>query len=225
MRRFPAPVLPDVQGEVVLDGATSHHLLRVVGIAPGERVELYAPDGRVVAARLVQAEDGRAVLETDGAPARPDAGPDRWLLLAQLKGAAFDTALRMATELGATAILPVRADRSVAKGDKRDRWRRVVAAAVQQCGRAGGPEVHAPQSLAAALDALPDEVVVFWCDPVADAAADAVTGPAAVLIGPEGGWSEDEAAAARAAGARPLSLGRHVLRADTAVAAALARLG
>jgi 16S rRNA (uracil1498-N3)-methyltransferase len=147
------------------------------------------------------------------------------LLLAQLKGAPFETALRMATELGATHIQPVQAARSVARGDKRDRWGRVVASAVQQCGRTDPPDVRPPLGLAAALAALPAEVAVWWCDPGAPPGDPPGAGPAAVLVGPEGGWTPEETEIARAAGARALSLGRHVLRADTAVAAALARLG
>jgi 16S rRNA U1498 N3-methylase RsmE len=60
VRRFPAPTLPARAGPVTLDPSASHHLLRVVGIAPGEEVELYTPDGRVGVAALVRVEEGIA---------------------------------------------------------------------------------------------------------------------------------------------------------------------
>jgi 16S rRNA (uracil1498-N3)-methyltransferase len=210
---------------VQLQGEAAHHLLRVVGVAPGEAVELYAPDGQAVVARLAGVEHGAAVLHTEGAPHTVGAGmPERWLLIARLKGPAFDTALRMATELGVSHILPVQAARSVAKGDKRPRWERVVGSAVQQCGRTQAPHIDPPRDLEGALAAVPAGTPCFVCVPGATLGP-SVPGPAAVLIGPEGGWTEAEVALARAEGAQPLGLGRWVLRADTAVAAALARLG
>ena len=219
------PGLPEQAGIVELSGDAAHHLLRVVGVAPGEAVELYTPDGRSAVARLDGVSDGRAQLMTDGAPAAVERGfPERWLLLARLKGPAFDMALRMATELGVTRILPIQAARSVARGDKRPRWQRVVASAVQQCGRAKAPVVDPPRGLAAALELLPEGMAGFVCVPGA-AQASVGMGAAAVLVGPEGGWTEAEVALAAEAGAQPLGLGRWVLRADTAAAAALARLG
>jgi 16S rRNA (uracil1498-N3)-methyltransferase len=216
--------LPAEAGTVELSGDAAHHLLRVVGVAPGEAVELYTAGGLSVVARLDRVAGGRARLETEAAPAAVEGGaPERWLLLARLKGPAFDTALRMATELGVTRILPVQAARSVARGDKRPRWGRVVASAVQQCGRAKAPLVDPPRGLAEALGLLPEGMACFVCVPGADRVPVGM-GDAAVLIGPEGGWTEAEVALAADAGAQRLGLGRWVLRADTAAAAALARL-
>lgn len=223
MRRFAVPSLPAEAGRVDISGDAAHHLLRVVGVAPGEAVQLYTPGGRVVTARLDAVVSGVARLQTEGVPAVVAASAQRWLLLAQLKGPPFDTALRMATELGVTRILPVQAARSIAQGDKRARWERVVASAVQQCGRARAPEVDPPRPLADALRVVPPALARLVCVP-GTAAAPAVPGGAAVMVGPEGGWTDAEVSLALDAGARPIGLGRWVLRADTAVAAALARL-
>ena len=225
VRRFPVEQLPDGPGRVVMTREAAHHLLRVVGVAPGEAVELYTADGYSAIARLVEVRSGDALLQTEGPPMAVETGAaERWLLLARLKGPAFDTALRMATELGVTHILPVQAERSIARGDKRPRWERVVASAVQQCGRAQAPQVGPPHSLGDAIKALPTGTAAYICVPGSRSAAP-VTGPAAVLIGPEGGWTEREVAVALEAGAHRLGLGRWVLRADTAVAAALALCG
>lgn len=222
VRRFPVAVLPADGGRVRLDPATSHHLLRVTGIAPGETVELFDAEGKVAPARLVGAVDGRAELDA-GVPVRPAADAPRWLLLAVLKGGAFDTAVRMGTELGVDHIVPVLAQRSVARGDRGPRWSRIATSSVAQCGRPSAPTVHPAGSLSEALARLPADVTLFVAAPGAEARS-APAGPAAVCIGPEGGWTTDEVQAIEAAGGQRLGLGRWVLRADTAVAAALARL-
>ncbi len=224
MRRFWSPVpLDDPPERLLLDAGESHHLLRVVGIAPGEAVEVFDGRGHAVRARLLGAREGRAELAVE-APAAVPRRPARWLLAGLSRAAAFDTVVRMATELGATVIQPVLADRSVARGDRRDRWLRIVRAAASQCGRADLPEVRAPVRLAAALAALPVDLPLRLCVPGAERLAP-VPGPAAVATGPEGGWSEAEVALARERGCALVGLGPTVLRADTAAAAALALLG
>jgi len=223
LRRFASPPLPVDGGRVQLETGPSHHLLRVTGIAPGEPVELFDGTGQAARAVLVGAQDGLAVLDADP-PVLSDAGPARWLLLGLLKGGAQDTAIRMATELGVGHVVPVLADRSVARGDRRDRWSRVAAAAVAQCGRAAAPQLYAPVPLSAALAQLPADVQPVIALPGAPSAVPPA-GALAALVGPEGGWSDAEVALALEAGAVPLGLGGLVLRADTAVAAALARLG
>ncbi|MEC7946058.1 MAG: RsmE family RNA methyltransferase [Myxococcota bacterium] len=224
MRRFPVPTLPRDSGIVRICGDAAHHLLRVVGVAPGEAVQLYTPDGFAVVARLEAVQAGEALVRTEGPARSLDADQaERWLLLARLKGPAFDVALRMATELGVTRIIPVTAARSVARGDKRARWDRVAASAVQQCGRGRPPVIAPPSGLHDALAMLPSGMETFVCVPGA-ARGSGVVSSAAVLVGPEGGWTPDEVASCTQAGARPLGLGRWVLLADTAVAAALARL-
>jgi 16S rRNA (uracil1498-N3)-methyltransferase len=111
----------------------------------------------------------------------------------------------------------------VAKGDRLDRMERVCAGTLAQCGRAAGPTLRGPLRLIDALDALPADIERRICLPGAEDPP-APAGPAAVLIGPEGGWTPAEVQAALARGCQPMSLGPTVLRAETAVAAALARL-
>ena len=220
MRRFWVSHLAAVGQEQRLGHQESHHLLRVTGVAPGEEVELFDGLGGRAAGVLERVEEGIAVLsvcEQLGAdPTLPV-----WLLLAQLKRPAFDLALRMGTELGVAEILPVSARRSVVKGERRDRWERVLKAAATQCGRASLPGIQEPMSLQAALESLPGSIPRFLALPGADPVP-RPKGPVAVLVGPEGGWTPEEQELALAAGARPLGLGRFTLRADTAAVAALA---
>ncbi len=224
LRRFPAPPLPAAPGATLaLDPLVSHHALQVTRLGRGERVELYDGD-RVARAALTEVAGGVAIFTLLEAPTAPAAPRPLWLLLARLKGPAFDTALRMATELGATDLRVVDADHAVPRGERADRWERVLAAAAQQCGRPGPPRLHPPTRLDAALGALPPGVQPAVCVPGAPPEG-APAGPVAVCVGPEGGWSARELQAAGAAGAIPVGLGRWVLRADTAVAAALAWAG
>lgn len=207
-----------------MDDEVSHHVLRVVGVAPGSSVTLFDGSGRVAEARLSHAEGGRAVFLAE-APTSSGFGAQRWLLLGQPKGPALDQAIRMATELGVDHIQVVHAERSIARSDKRARWSRVVEAAVGQCGRGTVPALGAPCGLVDALARLPPGMVPVLAHPGAETTIsdDLCLGPLALLIGPEGGWSEPECEAARAAGARGVRLGSWVLRTDTAVAAVLAR--
>lgn len=208
---------------MTLGEAESHHALRVVGVPPGGEVTLYDGSGWVAVATLARVEGGRALFEA-AQPQRPVGGAERWLLLAQLKGPALDQAIRMATELGVAHVQVVHAARSIARSDKRARWQRVAEAAVGQCGRPGAPAMLAPCGLAEALARLPAGVVPVLAHPGATATLDPGlrAGPLALLIGPEGGWSDEERGLALQAGAVELRLGPWVLRADTAVAAALA---
>lgn len=223
LRRFPSPPLGESGDRVELDTATSHHLLRVTRVARGALVVLF--DGqRLARARLVDVSDDRAVCELVESPHHEDDLAVRILVIALLKGPAMEHALRMATELGATDVWPVRTDRTVPKGDKAERWRRVVLGAARQCGRSGPPGLRPLQSLEGALSELPPGVTGVVGAPGATRAAP-LSGPAALFVGPEGGWSPAELALFAENGLRTVGLGRFVLRADTAVAAGLALLG
>lgn len=224
MRRFHHPDLAEGPGEALLGDEASHHLLRVTGIAPGESLGLYDGQGRSAVARLLAVEGGRARVFVEAVRVEGAGRAPRHLCLALLKGPAFDTALRMATELGVASIRPVLARRSIARGEKEDRWRKVCAAAVGQSGGALIPEVMAPMGLAAVVAGLPvgtrGRIAAPGGDPLGP-----VEGEVALFIGPEGGWEPAELAEAEALGLEAVGLGPRVLRADTAVAAGLARLG
>jgi len=222
MRRFAAPALPGEGGLVSLDVEVSHHMLRVTGIAPGEGVLLFDGAGQEAPAVLESVALGRASLRQVG-PAHRVEAPEIHLLVAVCKHAAMDTILRMATELGATRIQPVLAARSVARGDRSGRWERIAAGAVAQSGRVRVPQVEAALPLDQALDTLPEGLERRVLVPGGPELAPARP-PCALLLGPEGGLSPSEVALAQARGFLAEGLGPGVLRADTAVAAALARL-
>ena len=221
MRRFLAPEVPEPGARLTLEPGPSHHLLRVTGVARGEQVGLYDGRGRGGVGVLVEILGGLAIIEVlqveTAAPPRP-----LWLLVGLLKSGTMDEVVRQATELGVSHIVPVLADRSVARGERVDRWLRVAEAAVGQCGRAAPPEIFAPCSLTDAIALTPTELDRRVYAPNAPRQT-APDGPAALLIGPEGGLSGGEIAKAESSGFLLEGLGPLTLRADTAVTAVLAR--
>jgi 16S rRNA (uracil1498-N3)-methyltransferase len=220
MRRFLADDLS--ADEVVLDKESSHHLLRVTGIGPGEAVELVDGLGGHAAATLLSVERGRARLLIKDRLSRVIRKDERILVTGLLRASVFDQVIRQATELGVDRIVPVQADRSVAKSGNPERWHRVARAALIQCGRSLLPEIDPVGVLDPVLASLEGVRLVFLSP--GHPALQSVIGRTAVFVGPEGGWSSREMDLALTRGAQFAGFGDHVLRAETAVVAALARL-
>ena len=153
--------------------------------------------------------------------------PDFWLCPALLKKDRFDLVLEKATELGAGAVRPVVMRRCVADKLNLERARAIVTEAAEQCARTALPELVEPVKLDAMLADWPAGRALFFADELGGATAAeafaAHSGPAALLIGPEGGFDDAERAAIRAhPAARPISLGPRILRGETAAIAATA---
>lgn len=232
MHRFLLPPEACRGDAVTLDEADSHHAARVLRLNPGDAVEVLDGAGTRLTCRL-SAVGKRAVTAAVEArvttPAEPFAVT---LALALLKGRALDYAIQKATELGVRVIQPLAAERCVAHvapGDlsaKLAGWRATAAEACKQCGNPWLPEIRAPIPVVELpRTAGPGTLLVASLEPGGRRVADALAGrPAAVTIclGPEGDFTPAEYAALRAAGALPVTLGPHVLRADTAAITALA---
>jgi len=159
--------------------------------------------------------------------------PEITIYAALIKFDRFEWMVEKATELGVTRIVPVDADRTEeglarAAAKRVDRWRKIARESSQQARRLCIPEIAAPATFdAATSDSTPARFFLDeqpGADPLLQALPSNRTG-AAILIGPEGGWTDRERAQAVAAGWKPVSLGRLVLRAETAAIAALAILG
>jgi 16S rRNA (uracil1498-N3)-methyltransferase len=238
---------PPRPGDRVRLGADeSHHLARVLRTPPGAPVRLADGHGRFVDGELVALRDGRAevavlAVRDDPRELRP---PRLELACAVVKGARFDGGLEKAVELGAHAVRPLRTARAVVDpGEGRHaRWAAVVRAAAKQSGRSLVPVVHPVADFAVGLAALAGARLFYGEEASREAVPGAGDAPGAALgvaqlialgggvatlawlVGPEGGWSDGERAALAAAGARPVRLGPHVLRTETAVAAGLVLL-
>jgi 16S rRNA (uracil1498-N3)-methyltransferase len=215
-----APVVPGER--VPLPPDERHHLLHVLRLRPGAELAGAAPGPAEVPLRLLP--DGS--VEVAGEPVPVPTGVPVTLAVAPPEPARMDWIVEKAVELGAAAILPLRAARSErgAEPGRAGRWARLAAAAARQSRQPAVPPILPPQDLASALAAAPGAALV--AHPGADAGAAARVAserPAALLVavGPEGGWTEAELEAAARAGAVPWGLGRAVLRVETAALAAL----
>ena len=232
MHRFLLPPEACRGDRVTLDEADSHHAARVLRLQTGDAIE--GLDGAGARLRCRLAEVGRravsAAVETRGfAPSEPFAVT---LALALLKGRAMDYAIQKATELGARVIQPVAAERCiahVAPGEaaaKLAGWRATAIEACKQCGNPWLPEFRAPVPVAELPRAAGGgALLVASLEPARVRIAEALVGRATavtVCLGPEGDFTPAEYADLRAAGAQPVTLGPHILRADTAAIAALA---
>lgn len=168
------------------------------------------------------------VLRAAAAPA-PEASVRVTLAPALLKSDHFDAVVRDAVMLGVWAVQPLLTERTEVPAGRAaaayagGRWQRIAIASAKQCGRAVVPEILPPRPLEAILPALPPPMLML-AEPSAGAPLTAVppaASQASLLVGPEGGWSQEEIQAASNAGAMCLRLGGRTLRADAAPLVAL----
>jgi len=208
-----------------LAGPELRHL-RAQRVAPGSRFLVFDDTGAEHEVRLERL-GGRAAEATILATHRParESPLDLVLAPALLKGAKMDLVIEKATELGVRRIAPLLARHAVGQGVRLERWRRIAVAAAEQCGRTCVPALDAPLPLAALLDAAwPGLRLIAWEGERERtlAALPARAGAVVILVGPEGGFAEEEVAAARRSGFTSLTLAPRVLRAETAAIAAAA---
>ncbi len=225
---LPAALAED--GAVEIDAAQSHRLRHVLRLGPGAAVAGFnARDGEFLC-RVVELGRNRGSLAVENRlrDAEPEDGP--WLLFAPVKRLRLDWLIEKATELGVGAFVPVMTERTQAERLNAERLLSHAIAAAEQSERLSVPEIRPPASLADVLAAWPAERRLIVCDETGGgepiAAALAVVrpdAPAAILVGPEGGFTETELdALADLPFVTRTGLGPRVLRAETAALAALA---
>jgi 16S rRNA (uracil1498-N3)-methyltransferase len=220
-------------GIVNIHGSVVHRLSRVLRLRRGDRVEIIhaetffetvllrvgrdAAEAEIVSSRAVQAE------------------PPPWVTICPsvIRAQRFDLLIEKVTELGIDEIRPVRAARSLANSksmERLGRWRRLITEASEQCRREQRPEVQEPHEVLdlIAEPGLPDTIRLFASAREREQTIDEVITnrpwPAVVqiLVGPEGGFTDEEARAAVGAGWIPATLGPRPLRAETAGIVAVA---
>ncbi|MBU0725800.1 MAG: 16S rRNA (uracil(1498)-N(3))-methyltransferase [Alphaproteobacteria bacterium] len=218
------------QGQAVaLPKEQAHYLRSVLRLTPGAKVALFNGQDGEWLAEIADLGKSSAIL-TPIRQLRPQAEePDLWLVFAPVKHARIDFLAEKATELGVSALWPVFTQRTIVSRVNEDRMRANAIEAAEQSERLTVPQVLPPAKLAAALSSWPADRRLIVCDetgkgpPVSQALADNVYLRNAVLIGPEGGFTETELDGLRKLPfVTPVSLGPRVLRADTAALAALA---
>lgn len=217
-----------------MQGEAAHHLGRVLRAQPGQLYEL--SDGTSVwLGRIDVVKRDRIDFALLEKVVGPEATLKMTLLLAVIKFDAFEWALEKATEMGVSRIVPLVAARSekalLAAAPKRaPRWNKILLESAQQCRRVQVPVLEALAKPEAAFAVAREGARVMLSElPEAPRIREVLGGVRAtevvLAIGPEGGWTENEFAAARAQGFREASLGKLILRAETAVVAALAVMG
>lgn len=226
MRRFfvePAALNAQL---VPLTAETAHHLGTVLRRGVGEEVLLLDGQGTVCRCRLESlSRRGGSARVLERRREAETAFPLR-LLQALPKGEKMELVLQKGTELGVGTFVPVLAGRSVPTpdaergGKRQQRWERIVREAAQQCRRPFLPQVLSPQPLETALADCPETLkLMLWEEgstPLSDVLAAISPSSAAILVGPEGGFSPAEAEAARRAGFVPVRCGPRILRSETA---------
>jgi 16S rRNA (uracil1498-N3)-methyltransferase len=210
---------------IALDAGQANYLGNVMRL--GEGSELLVFDGRSGEwlARIAEAGKKRMTLTVERRTREPEAIPDVWLAFAPVKRNQTDWLVEKATELGVAKLLPVMTQRTIAERVRLERLEAIAIEAAEQCGRTRLPAIEEPVQLRKLLQTRDVGRTLYFADEGGGepAAAAFRPGPAIILTGPEGGFTDEERAAIRAApNAVPVSLGPRILRAETAALAALA---
>jgi 16S rRNA (uracil1498-N3)-methyltransferase len=209
---------------VELNPAQANYLGNVLRLKPGAELLLFDGSSGEWLGRIADAGKKRMTLKVERHTRETETIPDVWLAFAPLKRAHTDWLVEKATELGAARLLPMITARTIAERVNLERLETIAIEAAEQCGRTRLPEIAEPVTLKRLLDDRDSARTVYFADEAGgERAADALKpGPALILIGPVGGFTNDERVAVRAAAnAVPISLGPRILRAETAALAAL----
>jgi len=210
----------------VLTGSHAQHLARVLRARVGQEFDV-AVNGKVRRGRVISTADQRVEFEL-GEEVAESAAPNIILALSIFKFDHMEWAIEKCTELGVSRIVPVIARRTdshlaTAAAKRLDRWQRIALAAAQQSRRSAPPEILPPVKLrevlaiqAASRIVLSESEIELMLSEVA------ASGEIALAIGPEGGWTEEELRLFRDSGWISASLGKTILRAETAAIAATA---
>lgn len=229
---LPGPLTKGQQVELTPEQC--HYLQRVLRLRAGQAIEVFDGAGRRFEARVerLSQRDARVLV---GAALTPAAESNLRVTLAQCLSSAekMDWTIEKAVELGVHRIVPISSARSIVRLDaeraarRLEHWRRLIVAACAQCGRDTLAEVAMPQPLATWLDARDRAHAAIVLAPGAATGLGSIAieqREVDLLVGPEGGFAEEELATAARAGFVAASLGPRVLRTETAGLAALAVL-
>lgn len=239
MQRFFVPKDCISGNEVTLSGDVARQLARVLRTRPGDRIVVLDDSGweyLVILDEVTSARAHGAIVKRSLSTGEPHVRVT--LYQAVLKTDRFELVLEKCTELGVSTFVPTMCDRSIPreKGkagaqDRRARWRRILAEAAEQSGRGRVPSLQQPVPFLQACDEVEGRAIMPWVE-AGGTAIKTVLEPwqseveddpkVSVFIGPEGGFTPNEIEHARTRGIVPVSLGRRILRAETAGIVAVA---
>jgi len=239
MRRFVFDPERRDGDKVILSAAESYHITKVLRLQPGTGIEVLDGRGGVYAAKIVEVGSSVVIrlLECREEGGSSDSGRVRlWVGQGLLKGGKMDGIVQQCTELGVARLTPFvssRCQRSIndLRGrHKAERWDRIVVAACKQCRRSTLMVVDAPvdfTTMISQIDHDPGALrLIFWEEEQEfrlhhDLLKAGTFATVCILLGPEGGLAPAEIAAARESGWQTVSLGRRILRAETATLTAV----
>ncbi len=216
------------EGTVLIEGNDAHHIARSLRMAEGESLTVCDGKGNDYLCRLNTVRDTysvASVLEKKACPAEP---PYRATVFqALIKGDKMDTVIQKSVEFGAAAVVPFESSRCIMKrspGDSRDQRRnRISEEAAKQCGRGVIPRVGETVGFERMIETASRSDLSLFCyeSESRQSLKDVLSvrplpGTVSIVVGPEGGFSESEAEKARSAGMISVSLGRRILRAESA---------
>ena len=210
---------------IPLDPGQANYLGNVMRLGVGAELLVFDGKSGEWLARIAEAAKKRMALAVERRTREPEAIPDVWLAFAPVKRTQTDWLIEKATELGVARLIPVMTQRTVAERVKLERLQVIAIEAAEQCGRTVLPEIDEPITLKQLLAERDTGRCLYFADENGGQTASSTfaPGPAMILTGPEGGFSDQEREAVRAApNSIPISLGPRILRAETAALAALA---
>ena len=217
---------PLAAGTIVdLDAAQANYLGNVMRLKEGAELLVFDGTSGEWLARISEAAKKRMTLAVVQKTREPEAIPDVWLAFAPVKRTQTDWLVEKATELGASRLVPVMTQRTVAERVKLERLEAITIEAAEQCGRTRLPGIADPLPLKHLLEHRDVSRTLYFADEGGgEWAPDAFTaGSCMILTGPEGGFTDEERTAIRATpNSVAVSLGPRILRAETAALAALA---
>lgn len=238
MRRFFLPMEAIVDGLATVKGDLYRHMAKVLRMKAGDRVILADGQGSEYTGLIKQVERDRLTIVVDiphGETVQEE-GPAITLYQGIPKGDKMDFLLQKCTELGISAIVPFTSSRTILKItrerelERLERWRRIVAEAARQSKRSSIPSISPIMDFGEAVRSADDPVrLMLWEGETANRLKPVLLGTnapasAAVIVGPEGGLSENEAELAAANGFTPITMGKRILRTETAGIAIMAVL-
>ena len=209
---------------IALDANQANYLGNVLRLGVGAELLVFDGLSGEWLAHIADAGKKRMTLAVDRQTRESESIPDVWLAFAPVKRAQTDWLVEKSTELGVARLIPVMTQRTVTERVRLDRLESIAIEAAEQCGRTRVPQIVEPTSLKRLIEELDPARHLYFADegggePVASTFAE---GPALILVGPEGGFTEEERQLVRGSGASAISLGPRILRAETAALAALA---
>jgi 16S rRNA (uracil1498-N3)-methyltransferase len=209
---------------VELDPAQTNYLGNVLRLGAGAELLVFDGVTGEWLARIAEPGKKRMTLRIERKTREPEAISDVWLAFAPVKRAQTDWLVEKATELGAARLVPVMTQRTIAERVRLERMESIAIEAAEQCGRTLVPQIAELLLLRRFIEDLDPARRLYFADENGgnSPASSFAPGPAAILVGPEGGFTDEERAFIRGSGAVAVSLGPRILRAETAALAGLA---